>query len=76
MFLQLFVGKNTSFPTRLNNMEALIANNNMPEGFQAKFVADGDHFLELSTEFGRINMDKEMATQLKIDTNDAYTQAL
>jgi len=54
-----------------DNMEALTANNNMPEGFQTKYAADGDKCIELSREFGRINMDKEMATQLKIEANNA-----
>jgi Carboxypeptidase regulatory-like domain len=54
-----------------NNLEVLTANNNMPEDFQTKYAADGDKCIELSGEFGRINMDKEMATQLKIEANNA-----
>ena len=59
-----------------DNMEALMANNNMPESFPARCAADGDKLNELSMQFGRITMDKEMATQLKIDANDAIYESV
>jgi len=54
-----------------NNKEALTKANNMPEEFQTRFVADGDKFIGLSMAFGSITMENQMATQLKIDSNNA-----
>jgi hypothetical protein len=47
----------------------------MPADFQTKYAADGDKCIALSGEFVRINMDKEMATQLKTEANNAIYAA-
>ena len=47
----------------------------MPEDFQTKYAAAGDKCIELSGEFVRINMDKETATHLKIEANNAIYAA-
>jgi hypothetical protein len=58
-----------------NNKEALTEGNNMPEKFQTRFVADGDKFIGLSMAFGSITMENQMATQLKINANNAIYES-
>jgi hypothetical protein len=52
-------------------LDALTSNGNMPAGFQTTFAAAGKNFMSLSESFFRIKMDKETATQKKLDANNA-----
>lgn len=54
-----------------NNLDALTANGNMPAVFQVTFKAGGDNCTELSMIYTRLNMDKEMATGIKLNANNA-----
>ena len=54
-----------------NNFDALTANGNMPAVFQTTFKAGGDNCKELSVIYTRVNMDKEMATGIKLNANNA-----
>ncbi len=54
-----------------NNLNDLMADENMPADFQTKFQADGATCIELSVIFTQVNMEKQMATSAKIDANNA-----
>jgi len=59
------------------NLAELMANENMPADFQTTFKANGDTCIELSEIFSKININKEMATGIKIDANCAiYSSAI
>ena len=59
-----------------NNVEELIANNNMPADFQATFKANGDNCIALSALYNQTDREKEMATAGKIDANNAIYASL
>ncbi len=54
-----------------NNLEPLTANNNMPETFPVVFSEDGIACINLSVTFAQVDMEKEMATAVKIEANNA-----
>ena len=54
-----------------NNLEALTANDNMPETFPVTFNEDGVSCIELSVIFAQLNMEKQAATSAKTDANNA-----
>lgn len=58
------------------NLKELKANENMPKDFQAKFKAAGDACVELYKTFASTNLDKEMATSVKMDANNAVYASL
>jgi hypothetical protein len=53
-----------------NNLGDLMANDNMPADFQTKFQADGNSCIELSVSHARLNIEKEMATNRKVEANN------
>jgi hypothetical protein len=53
------------------NMDTLTANQNMPAGFQSRFREDSDNCVRCSGIFFGSNLEKEMATSIKIDANNA-----
>jgi hypothetical protein len=53
------------------NLDALMANENMPADFQTSFKADGDSCIALSVIYAKVNMEKQMATNIKVDANNA-----
>jgi hypothetical protein len=53
-----------------NNLEDLMANDNMPATFQGTFLADGNECIGLSVFFAQVNLDKQAATSMKIDANN------
>ena len=60
-----------------NNLDELMANGNMPEDFQTAFKAAGDNCIDLSVAFSGANMEKEAATGIKVEANNAiYTSAM
>lgn len=59
-----------------NNLDTLIANGNMPAGFQAAFQADGDSFITASTIFYQVNMEKKQFTAQKLEANSAIYESL
>ncbi len=59
-----------------DNMEVLMANQNMPADFQATFQSDGDTCTQLSTIFFSLNLAKKMATDAKTAANNAIYQSL
>jgi hypothetical protein len=68
---------NTSNIFIANNLDKLTANGNMPAGFQNIFEAVGENYIALSENFAGIKMDKEMATQMKIEANNGiYTTVI
>lgn len=60
-----------------NNLDSLTANENMPADFQTTFSAKGESCIALSVIYSHINMEKEMATSVKVDANNAiYTSVI
>jgi len=60
-----------------NNQSDLMANDNMPADFQTKFQTDGDDCIDLSVTFAEVNIEKQMATNLKVEANNAiYASAI
>lgn len=59
-----------------NNLEDLTANENMPADFQTTFKADSDNCIALSVLYSRMDMDKQKATGMKIDANNAIYASL
>jgi hypothetical protein len=55
----------------VNNLDALTAAENMPAEFQATFKTGGDNCIAAYVIFSHINMEKETATSIKIDANNA-----
>jgi hypothetical protein len=53
------------------NLAKLMANGNMPADFQATFKATGDACIDLSVIYSNANMEKEMATSIKVGANNA-----
>ena len=53
------------------NLDALMANGNMPADFQTTFKVDGDSCIALSAIYGKVNMEKQMATSTKQNANNA-----
>ncbi len=53
-----------------NNLDALMANDNMPETFPVVFSENGTSCINLSILFAQVDMEKEMATILKVDANN------
>jgi hypothetical protein len=59
------------------NLDELTANGNMPADFQATFKASGDACIDLSVIYSKANMEKEAATSVKVDANNAiYASAM
>ncbi|HXS57695.1 MAG TPA: carboxypeptidase-like regulatory domain-containing protein, partial [Hanamia sp.] len=58
------------------HLDALTANGNMPAGFQTTFATAGERCMSLSESFLHIKMDKEAATQKKIDANSAIYRSV
>ena len=52
------------------NLVDLLANNNMPEDFKTKFQTDGDDCIGLSVTFAGVNIEKQMATNVKVEANN------
>lgn len=60
-----------------NNLEALTANENMPAAFQNTFKTDGETCTAAYVIFSHINMEKETATSVKTEANNAiYTSVV
>jgi hypothetical protein len=60
-----------------SNLAELTANGNMPADFQTTFKASGDACIDLSVIYPKANMEKEMATSVKVDANNAvYASAI
>lgn len=53
-----------------NNLDSLMASENMPADFQTTFKAAGDNCIALSVIFAHINMEKEIATSIKTKANN------
>ena len=54
-----------------NNLLDLTQDGNMPADFQTTFKTAGNHCIELSAAYSAIDMEKEMATGMKIDANNS-----
>jgi hypothetical protein len=54
-----------------NNLDDLMASENMPADFQTTFKAAGDNCIALSVIFAHINMEKEIASSIKSRANNA-----
>jgi hypothetical protein len=52
------------------NLNDLLANNNMPADFKTKFQTDGDDCIGLSVTFAQVNIEKQMATNVKVEANN------
>lgn len=59
-----------------NNLADLTANGNMPADFQTTFKTDGDACIDLSVIYSKVNMEKEVATSIKLDANNAIYASL
>lgn len=59
------------------NLDELTANGNMPADFQTTFKDSGDVCIDLSVIYAKVNMEKEAATSIKVDANNAiYASAI
>jgi hypothetical protein len=54
----------------VSNLDDLTANDNMPEDFKTKFQTDGGICIECSIVFAQANMEKQIATNTKIEANN------
>jgi hypothetical protein len=54
-----------------SNLAELTANGNMPADFQTTFKDSGDACIDLSVIYSKANMEKEAATSVKMDANNA-----
>ena len=54
-----------------SNLTELTANGNMPADFQTTFKAAGDACIDLSVIYFKANMEKEVATSIKVGANNA-----
>lgn len=59
-----------------NNIDALTANENMPAEYLDTFKTAGDNCIGAYTIFSHINMEKETATSVKIEANNAIFVSL
>src|SRR6185312_3262071 len=59
-----------------NNLDELIANDNMPADFKSTFKANGDNCIALSALYNQTDREKEMATAGKLEANNAIYDSL
>ena len=60
-----------------SNLNDLKANENMPVDFQTKFQTDGGVCIEFSVVFAQANIEKQMATNVKVEANNGiYASAI
>jgi hypothetical protein len=59
-----------------NHLGELTANDNMPADFQASFKAAGDECIALSTVYAEASREKQRATSMKINANNAIYASL
>ncbi len=60
-----------------NNLDLLVANDNMPADFQNTFKTAGDSCSAAYVIYAHVNMEKETATSIKLDANNfIYTSVM